>query len=146
MVTTARDQGTIVKKLVGGVVGGAAGGVVFGAMMGMMGMLPVLAGLAGSSEPVVGFVIHMLISLFIGVSFGAIFGDISSTYTRSAVWGLVYGGIWWVLGPLVIMPLMMGMGLQLAAAFSGPMLLSLMGHLIYGLVLGLGYAWYLRRF
>jgi hypothetical protein len=57
----------------------------------------------------------------------------------------VYGMVWWVLGPLVIMPVMMGMGLQFAMAFSGPMLMSLMGHAIYGLVTGLVYAWYIRR-
>jgi hypothetical protein len=58
---------------------------------------------------------------------------------------LVYGIIWWVLGPLVIMPMMMGMGVQFAAAFTGPMLMSLMGHLIYGALTGLGFVWYRQR-
>jgi hypothetical protein len=37
------------------------------------------------------------------------------------------------------------MGLQLGAALSGPMLMSLVGHLIYGLITGLVFAWFARR-
>lgn len=39
---------------------------------------------------------------------------------------------------------MMGMGLQFGAALSGPMLMSLMGHLIFGLVTGVVFAWFVR--
>ena len=135
-------QTTWMDKIVSGLVGGAVGGVAFGILMGVRGMLPMVAGLAGSSDPLVGFIAHMVISLVIGASFGVFFGGASQTYGRAAVWGLVYGAIWWVLGPMVIMPMMMGMGLQFAAAFSGPMLMSLMGHVIYGVLAGLGYAWH----
>jgi hypothetical protein len=55
------------------------------------------------------------------------------------------GWSWWVLGPLVIMPTMMGMGLQFAAAFTGPMLMSLFGHLVYGAITGAGFVWYNQR-
>ncbi len=141
-VNRMSGQATLTNKIVSGLIGGAIGGVAFGMLMGMMGMLPMVAALAGSSDPLVGFVVHMVISLAIGASFGVFFGGASQTYGRAAVWGLVYGAIWWVLGPMIIMPLIMGMGLQFAAAFSGPMLMSLMGHLIYGVLAGLGYAWY----
>lgn len=56
-------------------------------------------------------------------------------YGRGILVGLGYGALWWVLGPLVMMPLMMlGMPLfsvDMTSAF------SLMGHLIYGAILGL---------
>jgi len=80
-----------------------------------------------------------------GAAGGLIFGDASRTFGRAALWGGAYGIVWWVLGPLVIMPLMMGMGLQFANALSGPMLMSLMGHLVYGVVAGLGFAWIIQR-
>ncbi len=48
-------------------------------------------------------------------------------------------------GEVAAMPLMMGMGLQFGAALSGPMLASLMGHAIFGLVNGVVYAWFVRR-
>lgn len=145
MTTVTQAKSGMDQKLIGGLVGGLAGRVVFGVMMAMMAMLPMIAGLVGSSAAAVGFLTHMVISPVIGASFGVLFGARSTSFGQGALWGLVYGAIWWVLGPLVIMPLMMGMGLQLGAAFSGPMLMSLMGHLIFGLVTGLVFAWFVRR-
>ncbi len=141
-VNQMSGQATWTDKIVSGLIGGAVGGVAFGILMAVMGMLPMVAGLVGSSDALVGFIVHMAISLVIGASFGVLFGGASQTYGRAAVWGLVYGVIWWVLGPMVIMPMMMGVGLQFAAAFSGPMLMSLMGHAVYGVLAGLGYAWH----
>jgi hypothetical protein len=43
------------------------------------------------------------------------------------------------------MPVMMGMGPRFAAALETPMLMSLVGHLLFGLVTGLVYAWQVRR-
>ena len=145
MVSAVQRQEKVGTKVVAGIIGGALGGIVFGMLMLMMGMLPVIAGLAGSNSPVVGFLIHMVISVFIGATFGLIFGGAGSTYARAAVLGIVYGMVWWVLGPLVIMPAMMGMGPQFGTAFSVSSLMSLMGHMIYGAVTGLGYAWFIRR-
>jgi uncharacterized membrane protein YagU involved in acid resistance len=145
MVETIGKTSTFVSKTAAGAAGGLIGGLAFGAMMGMLGMLPMVAGLVGSQDALVGFIVHMVISAFIGATFGLIFGDASRSLGRAALWGGVYGIVWWVLGPLVIMPLMMGMGLQFASALSGPMLMSLMGHLVYGVVAGLGFAWIARR-
>jgi hypothetical protein len=139
MAIAAQAQGGINRRVVGGIVGGLAGGVVFGALMGAMGMLPMVAGLVGSPSAVVGFLVHM------GAAFGGLFGGRIASLPQGAAWGLGYGVIWWVLGPLVIMPLMMGMGLQLGAALSGPMLMSLVGHLLYGGVAGAVYAWFVGR-
>lgn len=49
------------------------------------------------------------------------------------------------LRPLVLMPLMLGMGLQFGMALAPPMLMSLVGHLIYGLLTGLVYVGYVSR-
>ena len=57
-------------------------------------------------------------------------------------YGAAYDALWWFLGPLTLMPLMMGMGLGAnwnAAAAVG-MLPSLMGHVIYGLIPGATYS------
>ncbi|MCL5999688.1 MAG: DUF1440 domain-containing protein [Chloroflexi bacterium] len=145
MVGVAQREHSLGEKVVGGIVGGVIGGIGFGILMGLMGMFPTIAGLVGSTSAVVGFLIHMLISVFIGGTFGLIFGSVSTQYPRAALWGLIYGIAWWILGPMVIMPTMMGMGPQFAAALSGPMLMSLMGHMVYGILAGLGYAWYALR-
>ncbi len=128
----------LAKRIKHGVVGGLAGGVVFGAMMAMMGMLPMIGKMVGQPNAVVGFLVHMVISAGIGGSFGVLAGPLVSGRLTGVVSGAVYGMIWWFLGPLTLMPLMMGMGLgvnwNLGAAEA--MLPSLMGHVIFGLVLG----------
>jgi uncharacterized membrane protein YagU involved in acid resistance len=135
----------VTQRLVAGALAGLVGGLLFGMIMGMGGMLPMVAMLVGSKEPLVGFIVHMLIAAIIGLGFGAVFGANAVTESHGALWGVVYGLIWWVLGPLLIMPTMMGMGPQFGMAFTPPMLMSLVGHLIYGLATGLAYPALLRR-
>ncbi len=43
-----------------GAYGGLAGGVVFGAMMGMMGMLPMIGKMVGLPSVFTGFLVHLL--------------------------------------------------------------------------------------
>jgi hypothetical protein len=142
--TQATASGSLVQRIIGGVVGGVVGGLVFGAMMGLMGMLPIVAMVVGSESAAVGFLYHMLNSVIIGALFGLIFGGLSHTYGQGAAWGLLYGAIWWVLGPLVLMPLLLGMGVQFGAALAPMNLMSLVGHLIYGLITGLVYVGYMQ--
>jgi hypothetical protein len=139
-----RTSVSLVQRIVGGVIGGVVGGLVFGAMMAMMGMLPMVASVVGSKSAMVGFIYHMFNSVIIGIAFGLVFGALCRTYGLGALWGLVYGVIWWVLGPMILMPLLLGMGLQFSAAFTPPMLMSLVGHLAYGLITGLVYVGYVR--
>lgn len=128
------------ENLKAGVLGGLAGGLVFGVMMAMMDMLPMIASLVGSESAAVGFVVHLLISALFGLGFALVLGKSVRSYATGAGVGALYGLAWWVLGPLLLMPLMMGMGPQFANALSTQNLMSLLGHLIFGVVLGLTYA------
>lgn len=127
------------KKIMAGVWGGLAGGVIFGVMMTIMGMMPMIAKLVGSDSVAIGWLIHLLISVVIGLSFVWWFGGKATTYGSGAGFGLLHGIIWWVLGPLMIMPIILGMGPQFANMLAQANMLSLMGHMIYGLILGLVY-------
>lgn len=129
-----RGTATFWQRVLAGVVGGVAGGLVFGMLMAVMGMLPMIAMMVGSDVAAVGFGIHMMISIVIGLGLTVLFGNLLLTgYLRGLIVGMVYGAIWWVLGPLVIMPTMMGMPLF---TIDSTALFSLMGHLIYGGILG----------
>ena len=120
---------------------GVIGGVVFGALMGMMGMLPMVGMLVNSENAVVGFILHIIISAIIGIGFGIFFGHAAEKDRTAAIGlGLAYGFIWWILGPLVLMPSMMGMGLQLSLAGSQGAIGSLWGHLLFGFFMGLFYS------
>lgn len=124
-------------RLAAGVAGGLAGGVVFGTLMQMMGMLPMVAMLVGAESIAVGWVVHLAISAFIGVTYALIFARWAERLAVGAVLGIGYGVVWWVLGALLIMPARLGMDVF---TFTTMAWQSLLGHLVFGLVLGLGYA------
>lgn len=126
-----------------GAIGGLVGGVVFGVMMGMMRMLPMVAKLFGSESAAVGFVVHLVFSSIIGVIFvtvlpyaGVAVADLSQ-WVPALGYGLVYGFTWWILGGLIIMPVWLGMSPQLSGEGIKKGLPSLLGHLVYGALLGL---------
>ena len=133
--------------VISGIVGGLAGGVVFGAFMGVMGMLPMVAKLVGSSSPLVGFVVHLGISAVIGAGYGVLVEDRIARVGPSVAAGTSYGILWWVLGPLTLMPLFLGMGLGVNwhVAAAAKMLPSLYGHILFGLVLAATYTQVGRR-
>ena len=124
------------KLLVQGAIAGLAGGAVFGVMMGMMGMLPMVGMLAGSESAVVGFIVHMAISAFIGAVYGLVMGRFSNTIPLALGGGVVNGMIWWVLGALILMPLMLGMS-QMVFVIEQAQWMSLLGHILYGVVTAL---------
>jgi uncharacterized membrane protein YagU involved in acid resistance len=136
MTTSTAERGSnlgISKLGVSGAISGLAGGVVFGMMMAMMGMLPMIGMLVGQQNAYVGLVVHLGISAFIGAVYGVIAGRYAQTAGRAAIGGIVNGLVWWVLGALFLMPLILGMS-QMIFVVQQAQLLSLVGHLVYGLV------------
>jgi hypothetical protein len=119
-----------------GAIAGLGGGLVFGIMMGMMGMLPMVGTLVRQENAIVGFIVHMIISAFIGATFGAIATRLPSGWGPAIIGGGVYGIVWWVLGALTLMPLLLGMS-QMVFVIGGPQWMSLLGHVIYGVVTGI---------
>ena len=132
--------------LVSGIIAGLGGGVVFGMMMAMMGMLPMIASLVGSQSPVVGAIVHMAISAAIGAFYGVAvtIGRFNLSLGFAVISGMVNGVIWWVLGALILMPLGLGMS-NMVFVIGTTQWLSLMGHVIYGIVAALLYVVLIRR-
>ncbi|MCE7939251.1 MAG: hypothetical protein DYG90_11855 [Chloroflexi bacterium CFX6] len=133
-------------RLTRGAIAALAGGVVFGLMMSMMDMIGMIGGLVGQMGNVpVSWVLHMVISAIIGVGFGLVVPLFGASTGRLVAGGLVYGLVWWILGPLLIMPMLMGMGPQLSAAGMSAAMPSLVGHLVFGAVTALAWDWLARR-
>ncbi|MBG0852173.1 hypothetical protein I2W78_10060 [Streptomyces spinoverrucosus] len=122
-----------------GVVAGLAGGVIFTGVMVAVGYLPVVAALVGSQSPFVGLVIHLLISQVVGVTYAVFFRRRSFDPASGIGWGVSYGFLWWVLGNLTLLPLLLGSEPRWSAAALAVSFPSLVGHLAYGAVLGLVY-------
>lgn len=139
---TSGIAATFWRRVLAGAVGGIAGGLVFGILMAMMGMLPMIASMVGSDSAWIGFGIHIMISIAIGLGLTVPFGGFLTGYLRGALIGLAYGALWWVLGALLAMPLLLGMP---PFMFDGTSLLSLMGHLVYGVILGVVSVVFLTR-
>lgn len=129
------SKGHIIK----GTLGGLIGGIVFGIMMGMVGMLPMIAMLIKSENSTAGFIIHLVISIVLGIIFSLVFGKMVKCMMSGSLYGLLYGLLWWFLGPLLLMPLMMGGGTNFDKIGDPVMISSLWGHLAFGLILGLVY-------
>ena len=135
-------------KVVVGIVAGLIGGLVFGMMMAMMSapdgkpMMQMIAMVVRSDSVIVGWLYHLFNSAVIGGLFGLMLGARVAGYGSSLIWGMVWGMVWWVLGGLILMPLALGMPMFAPLAME-PMrmmaVMSLMGHLIFGAIMGLAF-------
>jgi uncharacterized membrane protein YagU involved in acid resistance len=127
-----------------GALGGLAGGLLFGMMMGMMGMLPMVGMLVGQESAAIGLVVHLLISAFIGAVYGLVAGRYTLSWGAALAGGLVNGVIWWVLGALVLMPLLLGMN-EMVFVIGQAQWMSLVGHILYGVATALVFTALARR-
>lgn len=148
MTTTAVSNTanrSLVSSIIAGGIAGLGGGVVFGMLMAMMGMLPMVAMLVGSQSAIVGFLVHMVISAGIGGFYGLVASRLPKTVGTAIVAGMVNGIVWWVLGALILMPLLLGMA-AMVLQIGTDQWFSLMGHVIYGVVTGLLFIPLSKRF
>jgi uncharacterized membrane protein YagU involved in acid resistance len=129
---------SVSRSLLLGAIGGLAGGIVFGIMMGMQNMLPMVGMLVGQENALIGFVVHMVISAFIGGTFGLIATRLPSGFATLVIVGAIYGVLWWVLGALILMPLMLGMN-AMVLQIGEMQISSLVGHVVFGLLMGAAY-------
>jgi hypothetical protein len=136
----ARPPFSLGRALVAGGLGGVVGGWAFGQWMAQVGFFPLIAGLVNSTMPQVGIALHFVFAVIIGVTFGLLFQRDVRGYGSSMCWGLAYGLFWWFLGPLTIMPIWQGVPLDWTYLRAAELFGSLVGHIVYGLLLGLIYA------
>jgi uncharacterized membrane protein YagU involved in acid resistance len=115
-----------------GAAAGIAGGAVFGAAMASLGSLPTVASIVRTDAAVVGFAVHMVIAATIGVGFGLLVAHQHAQASETVFWGLIYGAWWWFLGPLTLLPLLIGQPVTWDLASAQTQLPSLIGHLFFG--------------
>jgi uncharacterized membrane protein YagU involved in acid resistance len=128
------------RALVVGGMAGVVGGWAFGKWMAQVGFFPLIAGLVGSSSVMVGMTLHFTIAVIIGASFGVLFQRDVRGFGSCLGWGLGYGIFWWFLGPLTLLPILQGSAPDWSYERGAALFGSLVGHIIYGLLLGLVYA------
>jgi hypothetical protein len=140
-------------RVAAGVAAGLLGGLAFGAIMQVMTaptpegnqvpMMMMVAMVVRSESLLVGWLYHLFNSAVIGALFAAFLGSAADASPgRSVALGIGWGALWWILGALILMPLLLGM--PAFAALRMPRMRpvamgSLAGHIVYGLLLGLVY-------
>ncbi len=112
-------------------------------MMGMpkMNIAKMLGSMMGNNE-MLGWIAHFMIGIILAFIYAAIF--YKKFTPKGSINGLIFSFIPWLAAQLMVMPMMMTMkGMSFTAGiFSGSLIMamgSLMGHLVYGLVLGVIY-------
>ena len=111
---------------------GLAGGIVSSPVLLVTGILPKIAGSGTSFAGARGLLIHLAISALIGASYGLLFRDEASSFGLGVAWGWLFGLIWWYLGPLTLLPMLLAGQIDWRPEAASSLLPLLPGHLIYG--------------
>jgi uncharacterized membrane protein YagU involved in acid resistance len=127
------------RDVVAGAAGGLLGGLVFVWALAAQDMLAQPVGLLGLRSTGVGFVLHLVVSALIGAGFGAIFRYQPASYAATITGGVLYGLLWWIAGPLTLTPLTAGSKPTWSLAEAATAFPSLIGHLLFGGITGLGF-------
>jgi hypothetical protein len=129
----------LVQAIIIGGLGGLIGSWVFVQGIERAEFLPLVAEMMGSNSMVVGHFLHYVTGTIIGISFGVLFHRDIQGAGSGLIWGLNYGLLWWIIGPLTLLPLLLGGGMRpdwsLSAAqdsFS-----AWVAHMLYGALVGL---------
>lgn len=125
---------TTLRSLGWGAAASVVGGLVFSVVMVEVGFLPTVASLVGGTSPWLGFAVHLAISTLIGMTYGILFRNEALSFGAGISWGLVYGLVWWFLGPLTLLPVLLGGQVTWTTKAANLFLPSLVGHLFYGAV------------
>lgn len=119
---------------------GLLGGTIFGRWMSAGDFFPLLAGLGVIHSHETTVALHFGIAILIGATFGLLFQRDVRGYGSSMGWGLGYGIFWWFFGPLTVLPMLARAGLNWSADQGSALFGSVVGHILYGLILGVAYA------
>ncbi|HUP02138.1 MAG TPA: hypothetical protein VM737_11555 [Gemmatimonadota bacterium] len=143
-------------KIGAGVVAGLFAGLVYGIVMqmvttpmpggggmpmagGRMPMMAMVAQVVRSDSLAVGWIFLLIMGMVMGGIFGWVLAGRAARIGGGLAWGALYGVFWWVLGTLILMPILLGMSafapLTMAPMRPGAMW-SLAAYLLCGPILG----------
>ena len=129
-----------------GLAAGIMGGLLFTIVMVGVGALPRVASLIGAESAFAGFIVHLIIAIIVGSSYGLLFQREAYSYGSGLGWGLVYGFLWWVLGAATLFAVLLRQHVDWSVEAVVAIYPSLVGHLLYGAGLGLFFQFLARRY
>ncbi len=129
-----------------GQAGGIIGGLLFTIIMLGVGSLSNVAALVGSDSVIAGFIVHFLIAITVGTTYGLLFQRQAYSYGAGMAWGLLYGVLWWLIGTNTLFNVLMRVPVDWSLSAVAARYPFLVGHLLYGAGLGLFYQYLARRY
>lgn len=134
------------KGLLMGQAAGLVGGLLFTIVMVATDSLPRVASLVGGNSAVIGFLVHLVIAFLVGSTYGLFFHNIAYSYGSGLGWGLLYGLLWWLLGPGTLFFVLLRQPVDWSLASTAARYPALVGHLLYGMGLGLTFQYLIRKY
>jgi len=125
-------------QLLAGAVSGLVGGLLFAWAMQEQGMTVAVTGLLGLPSTGFGLAVHLALAGLFGAGFAAVFGFQPESYAPTLAFGLLYGLLWWIVGPMTLKPILDGDSPSWSLTVAVAAFPSLVGHLLYGGVTALG--------
>lgn len=122
----------VLQSLGWGALAGFTGGIVSSPIMLQTGVLSKVVGLDTRLSTLHGLLVHLLVSTLIGMTFGLLFRNESSNIGAGVSWGWLFGLIWWYLGPMTLLPLLLTGVCDWSTDAASALLPSLIGHLLFG--------------
>lgn len=129
-----------VRSMIFGGLGGLIGGWIFLIGVEQSDFFPLVAGLIRSESVAVGGLLHYLIAIIIGVSFGLLFQREITGAGTALVWGMTYGITWWMFGPMTLGPIIAGDAPDWSVVGATEAFTPLIAHILYGALIGFFFA------
>jgi NADH:ubiquinone reductase (H+-translocating) len=127
------------QHLLAGAAAGLTGGVVLAWTTHTQGYMPAVAAAMGLHQASGSVPLFLVAATLMGVGFAAIFRYQPDSYAAMISGGMLYGLLWWIVGPLTLQPLLTGTSLTWSLAQADAAFPSLIGHLLYGGVTGFSF-------
>jgi hypothetical protein len=128
------------RAVIAGGLAGVLGGAIFDRWMSAGEFFPLLSGVSQLPSRGTSLVLQFFIAVLMGVIFGVLFQRDVRGYGSCMGWGIGYAMLWWFLGPMTLLPLVSRTPLDWSSDAGSAMFGSLVGHILYGLILGVSYA------
>ena len=136
----------LLRSLRWGAFAGLIGGLVSSPILIATGVISSIAGLDTRLSGLHGVVVHLLVSVLIGMTYGLLFRHEASSLGLGVMWGWLFGLIWWYIGPLTLLPLFFTGECDWRVSAASALLPSLAAHLIYGAATALVFLLLERRY